>query len=64
MSEDKQNKDLDPIGPEEKVCYNCKHFLWMVGIGMGVRCAINLENGLPKMLSSRRYTCDLFDKKN
>jgi hypothetical protein len=23
----KQNKEIDPIGPEEKVCYNCKHFL-------------------------------------
>jgi hypothetical protein len=60
----KKNKEIDPIGPEEKVCYNCKHFLWMVGVGMGARCSINRENGLPKMLPSRRYTCDLFENKN
>jgi hypothetical protein len=36
----------------------------MVGVGMGARCSINRENGLPKMLPSRRYTCDLFENKN
>ena len=59
----KQNNEIDQVGPEEKVCFNCKHMLWMVGVGMGVRCSIIRENGLPKMLPSRRYTCELFDKK-
>jgi hypothetical protein len=57
------SKQADQIHPDEKVCYNCKHFLWLVGVGMGARCAINREDGLPKMLPSRRYTCELFDKK-
>jgi hypothetical protein len=62
-NKNKQNKEIDPIGPEEKVCYNCKYFLWLVGVGMGARCSITREDGLPKMLPSRRYSCDLFDKK-
>jgi len=24
--------------PSEKVCYNCKHICWLIGVGQGLRC--------------------------
>ena len=27
--------------PDEKVCFNCKNMLWMVGLGQGVKCDID-----------------------
>lgn len=44
---------------EEKICFNCKHILWMVGIGAGVKCKIDQRN-----IPNRLYTCDKFEKKN
>lgn len=66
------NKDTDRPKPEEKVCYNCKHMLWMVAIGLGVRCGYEIE-GRPKMtmipnlrhpwIPNLRHTCDNFRPK-
>lgn len=44
--------------PNEKVCFNCKHMLWMVGIGQGVKCDLN-----KKSIPSRYYSCEKFEKK-
>jgi hypothetical protein len=53
----KTNKIENPK-PEEKVCFNCKHLLWMVGIGQGLKCDLDR-----KSLSSRYYTCEKFEMK-
>lgn len=52
------------IKSDERVCYNCKHMLWMVAIGQGVRCgyAVNEIQTLP-MIPHLRHTCDKFDTK-
>lgn len=69
MSENKpnkknnSNKEIDTIGPEEKVCFNCKHLLWMVGIGMGLRCSQDREDNMYKLIPNRRHTCNLFENK-
>lgn len=47
-----------PTSPDEKICFNCEHMLWMVGIGAGVKCKIDHQN-----IPSRLYTCDKFEKK-
>lgn len=53
----KINKIENPQ-PEEKVCFNCKHLLWMVGIGQGIKCGLDR-----KSLPSRYYTCEKFEMK-
>lgn len=59
------NNTIVRPGPEEQVCYNCKHMLWLVAIGQGVRCGYEI-NGRPKMimLPSLRHVCDKFEWKN
>jgi len=44
--------------PDEKVCLNCEHLLWLVGIGQGLKCDLN-----KKSIPSRYYTCDKFQKR-
>jgi hypothetical protein len=44
--------------PDEKVCFNCEHLLWLVGIGQGLKCDLN-----KKSIPSRYYTCDKFQKR-
>ena len=44
--------------PDEKVCFNCKNILWMVGLGIGLKC--RLDN---KALDSRFFSCEKFEKK-
>ena len=44
--------------PEEKVCFNCAHLLWLVGIGQGLKCDLN-----KKTLPTRFYSCDKFQKR-
>lgn len=55
MKEPKNN--LDRPKPDERVCYNCKNMLWMVGIGQGVRCGLSHP---PKLIPQLRHTCDYF----
>ncbi len=50
------------IQPDEKVCYNCKHMVWLVGLGQGIRCSKILINGLAQIVPSRRHSCDLFER--
>jgi hypothetical protein len=44
--------------PDEKICYNCKNLLWLVGIGQGIKCDLD-----KKSLPSRWHTCDKFEQK-
>lgn len=53
---------------EEKVCANCKHLAWMIGIGQGLRCMHKSVyepgfNSLPPVVPSSRHTCDKFEFK-
>ena len=64
----KMTPQNDRPGPDEKVCYNCKYMLWMVGIGQGVRCGyLFYKNGanqkLP-LIPNLRHTCEKFEFKN
>lgn len=62
----KKNNHLD-IKPDEKVCYNCEHKIWLVALGQGVRCGYNLNKNdiqnLP-MIPHLRHSCDNFNFKN
>ncbi len=42
--------------PNEKVCFNCKHIAWLVGVGQGIKCALDRKN-----IPSKRHTCDKFE---
>jgi hypothetical protein len=53
------NNKIDTPKPDEKICYNCKNLLWLVGIGQGIKCDLD-----KKSLSSRWYTCDKFVTKH
>ena len=53
---------MDKPKPEEKVCYNCKHLAWMVGIGQGLGC-IHPKLGITcERIPSSRHTCEKFEK--
>lgn len=56
--------DKYTIKREERVCHNCVHMLWMVGIGLGVRCGYETE-GKKKltMIPNLRHTCEKFENK-
>jgi len=54
----KNNINVDNPRPDEKVCFNCCHFLWLVGIGQGVKCALSMQQ-----LPSRWHTCNKFEEK-
>jgi len=54
-------KKVDKIenpAPDEKVCFNCKYMLWMVGVGQGVKCKLDFKN-----IPSRYHSCDKFENR-
>jgi hypothetical protein len=53
------NTKSDNPKPEDKVCFNCSHMLWLVGLGQGVKCGLTM-----KQIPNRWYTCDKFKKKD
>lgn len=55
MGKEKVNENPKP---DEKVCFNCKNMLWMVGLGLGIKCRID-----NKSLDSRFFSCEKFEKK-
>lgn len=57
MGKEKVNENENPK-PDEKVCFNCKNMLWMVGLGLGIKCRID-----NKSLDSRFFSCEKFEKK-
>ena len=32
------SKNVQNPKPNEKVCYNCSHLAWLIGVGQGLRC--------------------------
>ena len=51
------NKIENP-NTDEKVCFNCKYMLWLVGLGLGLKCNLDKSN-----IPNRYYTCSKFDFK-
>lgn len=51
------------ISPDEKVCYNCKHIAWLIGVGQGLRCSNPKKGKVPEVIPSRTHTCEFFDRK-
>ena len=56
----------DEIGSDERVCCNCKHLLWGIALGIGLRCTEprnydRSSGNMPPMVPSRRHTCDGFE---
>jgi hypothetical protein len=56
------------IDPSERVCYNCKYKLWLVGLGLGVRCGhehltapSGSKAGKPTIIPHLRHTCEKFE---
>jgi len=58
------NKIGSDIQPDEKVCYNCQHLAWMIGIGQGLRCTNPNKEKKNEMVPGSRHTCELFKSKN
>jgi hypothetical protein len=54
---EKDNSTLS-LEPDEKVCFNCKYMLWLVGLGLGLKC--NLDKS---KIPNRYHTCSKFDFK-
>ena len=56
----------DNPNPDERVCFNCEHMLWLVALGLGVRCkhpANHQGDGL-FAIPSRRYSCEHFEARH
>lgn len=60
-----------PLHPEARICYNCRHMAWLVGLGQGIRCR-NPEHpenrqsepiGRWWLIPARSHSCDLFERK-
>jgi hypothetical protein len=51
-------KEIENPKPDEKVCFNCKHMLWLVALGQGVKCALDKKD-----IPSRFHSCIKFDPK-
>lgn len=55
---------IDRPKPDERVCYNCIHMLWLVALGVGVRCGHKIEKDkAPPMIPHLRHTCEKFESK-
>ena len=59
----KDNKIGSDIGPEDKVCYNCRHLAWMIGIGQGLKCSNQKKEKKFESIPSSKHTCELFEFK-
>jgi phage FluMu protein Com len=53
-----QQEKLGNPGPKEQVCFNCTHFMWMVGIGLGLKCRLTRNK-----IENRGHTCEKFEFK-
>ncbi len=51
------NKIENPA-PDEKVCFNCENMMWMVALGLGLKCRLDKKN-----IEHRFHTCEKFEKK-
>ena len=55
---EEEQKELGNPGPLEKVCFNCTNMMWMVGIGQGVKCRLNMKD-----IPNKIHTCESFEFK-
>lgn len=55
----KRTDPRDKIKQDDKVCYNCKNMIWLVGIGQGVRCG--KKNPPLNYIPSLSHTCEHFE---
>jgi hypothetical protein len=53
----------EEIGISEKVCYNCKYLVWMIGIGQGLKCSNEKKEQKMESIPSMRHTCEFFKPK-
>ena len=44
----------------DRCCHNCKHLLWMIGVGFGLRCGFQTTESLPPTVPSIGYVCENF----
>ena len=51
---------MKEIQKDEKVCYNCKHMAWMVGIGRGLICTNPKKIGEFESIPSQLHSCNSF----
>jgi hypothetical protein len=54
----KNSQKIENPKPDEKVCFNCEHMLWLVGVGQGVKCGLNRKD-----IPNRFHSCDNFEFK-
>ena len=52
------NNKIEKPKPGQKVCFNCKHLLWLVALGQGASCGID-----KKSIPSRYHSCPKFEFK-
>mgnify|MGYP003333181790 CR=1 FL=1 len=63
------NKQITYPSLEERVCFNCKYMIWLVALGLGVRCGYKDPSKDSKTIKSLpllpglRHTCDNFEFK-
>lgn len=43
---------------DEMVCFNCTNMMWMVGIGLGVKCRLTNDD-----IPNKYHTCNKFEFK-
>jgi len=46
------------VNKDKKICLNCTYLIWMVGIGQGLKCGLNM-----KKIPSKEHTCKNFTLK-
>lgn len=51
------------ISNYEKVCANCKHLAWLIGIGAGLRCSHPKKYKEGEVIPNQRHTCEMFQAK-
>lgn len=57
---------MEKIKNTDKICFNCKYFAWLVGIGQGIRCfheTKKIKGKISPTVPSRYHTCELFEFK-
>ena len=52
---------MENILPTEKVCYNCQHLAWLIGVGQGLKCCHPKKGNPPINIPNSRHTCELFE---
>jgi len=52
--------NINAIPKDKKVCFNCENMMWMVGLGLGLKCRLTNP---PKKIEHREHTCDKFESK-